>query len=232
MAIAWWNVDTDTAMLAELAGYDATGSRAGNGSPVTAASQGMSSTWFWAPLFICAALIVGFWLGSWSRTRPLLRLAGTQLTAATQWLIQRARVASSKVSFAPHINRLRLGVAVIMPKTVKLWMCTRCVEHEDNPAEWCAQFRNRICRHLGIAEHTPLPVIAEKLIEAAPQAEAASMRELVHTLDGAIYGTRPLDFPAWKRELRQQLRPRLLRRQWSRRRRTKTLLPALNPHAA
>jgi len=232
MAIAWWNVDTDTAMLAELAGYDATGSRAGNGSPVTAASQGMSSTWFWAPLFICAALIVGFWLGSWSRTRPLLSTAGAHLTAARQGLVQRARVAGSKVSLLPHINRLRLGLAVIMPKTVRLWMCTRCIEHEDNPAEWCAQFRNRICRHLGTAEHTPLPQLVEKLIAASPQAEPASMRELVHSLDGAIYGTRPLNFPAWKKELRNQLRPRLFRRTRTRRRQAKMLLPALNPHRA
>jgi hypothetical protein len=74
--------------------------------------------------------------------------------------------------------------------------------------------------------------MVEKLIAASPQAEPASMRELVHSLDGAIYGTRTLDFPAWKRELRQQLRPRLFSRQRPRRRRTTKLLPALNPHAA
>jgi len=77
-------------------------------------------------------------------------------------------------------------------------------------------------------------MIAEKLIEASPQAEADSLRELVYSLDGAIYGTRPLDFPAWKKELRKQLRPRLFQRPRSRtrNRQTKTLLPALNPRRA
>jgi len=129
---------------------------------------------------------------------------------------------------------LRLGLALAMPKAVRLWMCTRCIESEDNPATWCAEFRNRVCSHLGITAHTPLPVIAEKLIAANPQAEAASVRELVHSLDGAIYGTRPLDFPAWKKELRKQLRPRLFQRPRSRtrNRRATALLPALNPRRA
>ena len=113
-------------------------------------------------------------------------------------------------------------------------MCTRCLDNEDSPAAWCAQFRNQVCSHLDITAHTPLPVIAEKLIEASPQAEAASMRELVHSLDGAIYGTRPLDFPAWKNELRKQLRPRLFQRPRTRTRsrHAKSLLPALNPRRA
>ena len=77
-------------------------------------------------------------------------------------------------------------------------------------------------------------MIAEKLIEASPQAEAASMRELIHSLDGAVYGTRSLDFPAWKKELRRQLRPRLFQRARTRTRsrRAKSLLPALNPRRA
>jgi hypothetical protein len=233
MAIAWWDVDTDTSMLAELVGYAPENGAAGSFlSAASTTGNSFSTAWFWAPLLIAAALVAGFWLGAWARTQPLLRSANARLAAARQKLLQRVRTGSRKLSPLPYINRLRLGLAVVMPKTVKLWMCTRCIEQEDNPAEWCAQFRNRICGHLDIAVHTPLPVIAEKLIEAAPQAEAASVRELVHTLDGAIYGTRPLDFTLWKKELRNQLRPRLLRRQWSRRRHTKTLLPALNPHAA
>ena len=233
MAIAWWDVDTNNTMLAELVGYAPENGAAGNfRSAAATTGNSFSPAWFWAPLLIAVALIAGFWLGAWTRSQPLLRSARARLAAARQALLQRVRINSRKLSPLTYINRLRLGLAAVMPKTVKLWLCTRCIEQEDNPAEWCAQFRNHICDHLDIAVHTPLPVIAEKLIEAAPQAEAASMRKLVHTLDAAIYGTRPLDFPLWKKELRNQLRPRLLRRQWSRKRHTKTLLPALNPPAA
>ena len=234
MSIAWWDVDTFTARVAELDGYDpvigAPGSRPS--AATAAAGHNLFPTWFWAPLLITAALIAGFWLGAWARTRPLIRSARIRLTTASQELMQRMRRAGRKISPVPHLKRLRLGLVLMMPKAVRLWLCTRCIEHEDNPTAWCEQFRTRICGHLEITAHTPLPVIAEKLIAASPQAEAANIRALVHSLDGAIYGTRPLDFPAWKKELRKQLRPRMFQRPRSRRQRAKALLPALNPHRA
>ena len=235
LSIAWWNVDTDTAMLTELVALaPASGITGSDQSTASTASQSAFSVWFWVPLLVCLALIGGFWLGRWARTRPLLSAASARLIAASQGLMHRLQGVSRKLSPARHFSRLRLGLALAMPRSVRLWMCTRCIESEDNPAAWCAQFRDRVCSHLDITAHTPLPLIAEKLIEASPQAEAASMRELVHSLDGAIYGTRPLDFPAWKKELRRQLRPRLFQRprSRSRNRQAKTLLPALNPRRA
>jgi hypothetical protein len=80
-------------------------------------------------------------------------------------------------------------------------------------------------------EQLPLTQIAEKIIAASPQAEPVRLRALAHSLDGAIYGGNSLDFPAWKRELRQQLRPGLRRRR-SRARHTRATLPALNPRSA
>ena len=234
LSIAWWNVDTDTAMLTELVMLAGNGVAGSGQSATSTASQSVFPAWFWLPLLITLALIGGFWLGMWARTRPLLNSASARLIAARQELTQRLQRAGRKLSPARHINRLRLGLALAMPKSIRLWMCTRCIESEENPAAWCAEFRNRVCSHLGITAHTPLPVIAEKLIAASPQAEAASMRELVHSLDSAIYGSRPLDFPTWKKELRKQLRPRLFQRPRSRtrRRQAKALLPALNPRRA
>lgn len=94
------------------------------------------------------------------------------------------------------------------------------------------QFKNRICQHLRIAAHTPLPQIAEKLIELNPQVEPAKLRALVQSLDSAIYGARPLDFNAWKTDLRNQLRPRLFTSSRRSTRRVKAELPELNPHSA
>ena len=235
LSIAWWNVDTDTAMLTELVALASADTIAGRDQAAAAiASQSAFPIWFWVPLLITLALIGGFWLGRWARTRTLLNSASARLIAAREEFVQRLQGVGRKISPTRHFNRLRLGLTLAMPRSVRLWMCTRCIESEDNPATWCAEFRNRVCGHLGITAHTPLSVIAEKLIAASPQAEAASMRELVHSLDGAIYGTRSLDFPAWKKELRKQLRPRLFQRPRSRtrNRQAKTLLPALNPRRA
>jgi len=235
LSIAWWNVDTDTAMLTELVVLaPGIGIASSGQSTAATASESTFPVWFWVPLLITLALIGGFWLGTWARTLPLLSSVNARLSAARQGLTQRVQETGKKLSPVPHINRLRLSVAALMPRTIRLWMCTRCIETEENPAAWCSQFRNRVCSHLDITAHTPLPVIAEKLIEASPQAEAASMRELVQSLDGAIYGTRPLDFPAWKKELRKQLRPRLFQRPRSRTRsrHANALLPALNPRRA
>jgi hypothetical protein len=119
-----------------------------------------------------------------------------------------------------------------MPKSVRLWMCTRCLDQEDTPEAWCQQFKNRVCQQLDVTRHTPLPVLAEKIIEVHPQAEPARVRALAQSLDGAIYGGRPLDFAVWKNDFRQQLRPRLIRRHRQRSRSAKATLPALNPHSA
>jgi hypothetical protein len=65
-----------------------------------------------------------------------------------------------------------------------------------------------------------------------PQAEPVRLRELAHSMDRAVYGSRPLDFAAWKKDFRGQLRPRLYRRRRSTSRRSRSTLPALNPHTA
>jgi hypothetical protein len=121
---------------------------------------------------------------------------------------------------------------MLMPRSIKLWMCTRCLLTEDNPEAWCTQFKSRVCQQLDINAHTSLTLIAEKIIATSPQAEPARLRALAHSLDGAIYGGSSLDFPAWKQELTQQLRPRLRRRRRSHTRRMKATLPALNPRSA
>jgi hypothetical protein len=119
-----------------------------------------------------------------------------------------------------------------MPRAVKIWACTRCLAAEDNPHAWCAEFKSRICQHLDIAGHSPLTSIAEKLIATSPRAEPGRLRELAHTLEGAMYGGRALDFKAWKQDLQQQLRPHLLRRSRTRSLRATNRLPALNPRSA
>lgn len=230
--IAWWDVDTNTAMLAGRSGQYAATSAERDRADVAGGQQGLSTIHIWAPLLIVLGLIVGYWVGAWARTRPLIRSAGARLSASGRRLVQHAAVAGNKLSPVLYLNKIRLGFALLMPATVKLWLCTRCIESEDSPEEWCIQFRSRVCTHLGVSKYAPISAIAEKLIEAQPQAEPARVRALAQSLDNAIYGAGPLDFVAWKKDFRQQLRPRLFRRRRSSLRRASSVLPALNPHTA
>ena len=233
VALAWWDVDTHSAMLAELPFGHAGATAAGAGSAAdSSAGRSLFPYYFWAPMVIALCLIAGMWLGAWQRTRPLVMVAGAWLSALGQHALQRARRVGIKLSPTSHLRWLRMGLALAMPRSIKLWMCTRCLQAEDSPDAWCTQFKSRVCQHLNIATHSSLSHVAEKIIAASPQADPARLRALAHSLDGAIYGGIALDFPAWKRELAQQLRPRLLRRRQSQHRHTKTLLPALNPRSA
>jgi hypothetical protein len=231
--VAWWDVDTDTPMLAGLPGQHAAANTAGNRHAVVATGgQEFFPAYFWAPMLIFVGLIFGYWLGAWHRTRPLLKSVAAWLSALGQHILQRAHRFGIRLSPVNHLKQLRMGLALLMPGSIKLWMCTRCLHAEDNPEAWCTQFKSRVCQHLDITAHSSLTHIAEKIIAASPQAEPVRLRALAHSLDGAIYGGSSLDFPAWKRELTQQLRPRLRRRRRSQTRRTKAMLPALNPRSA
>ncbi|MDH3980118.1 MAG: BatD family protein [Gammaproteobacteria bacterium] len=235
--VAWWDVETGMAMLAGLPGQNAVASAAGNShAAVATGEQEFVSGYFWASMLIIMGLIVGFWLGAWARTLPSVHSAGTRagtwLSATGRRVVQNTVTASKKFSPMPYLDRFRLGLAFIMPRTVKLWLCIRCIERESSPEAWCAQLRSRICRDLEISRHAPITAIAEKIIEVQPLAEPARLRSLVQSLDHAIYGAGPLDFAAWKKDFRNQLRPRLYRGRRSRLRRARRVLPALNPHTA
>lgn len=235
--VAWWDVDTASPRLAGLPGHGAVATAAGNPGEVVAGSgQDLFPVYFWTPILIILGLIIGYWLGAWGRTRLFLRSSGARanawLSAAGQRGIQGTAAIGKQLSPALYLNKLRMGIAILMPKTVKLWLCVRCIEGEDRPDAWCAQFRSQVCGRLGISRHAPITAIAEKIIEVQPMAEPDRVRALVRSMDNAIYGAGSLDFVAWKKDFRQQLRPRLYRSRRSRLRRAKSQLPALNPRVA
>ncbi|MDX2458240.1 MAG: hypothetical protein QNL87_12110 [Gammaproteobacteria bacterium] len=235
--VAWWDVDTETPRLAGLPGQEAAATAAGNRRGVAAGGeQDLFPVYFWMPIFIIMGLIIGYWLGAWGRTRVLLRSAGVRasnwLSATGQRGIQHTVSASKRLSPVFSVNKLSMGLALMMPKTVKLWLCIRCIEGEERPEAWCTQFRSQVCSYLDISRHAPITAIAEKIIEVQPQAEPARVRALVQSMDNAIYGAGKLDFTAWKKDFRHQFRPRLYRSRRSHLRRAKRALPALNPRVA
>jgi len=234
--VGWWDVDNGKAMVAELPDQAGESFAANRLIEAVTGKNDIFSGLFWAPLLITLGLIAGYWLGVWSRGKPALDAIRIRIASWSRSALQHSLTltgaAWKKVSPVESINKLRYVFMLMMPRTVKLWMCTRCLEREENPEMWCTEFKQHICQHLGIAPHTPLTAIAEKIIDANPQAEPARIRALVQSLDGAIYGGRPLDFALWKQEFHNQLRPRLSRRHRRRVRRSKASLPALNPRTA
>jgi hypothetical protein len=235
--VAWWDVDMDKPMLAGLPGQDAVASAVGDrGAAAAGGEQELFPLYFWTPLLIIMGLVVGYWLGAWARTRPFLHSAGSRagawLTASGQRVIQHAATTGKQLSPRPYLEKLRMVFAFIMPRPVKLWLCVRCLEREDKPEAWCTEFRSRICRHLDISSHAPISAIAEKIIELQPLAQPARLRALVQSMDNALYGAGPLDFAAWKKDFRRQLRPRLFQRRLFGARHARRSLPALNPRAA
>lgn len=234
--VAWWDVAMDAPRVAELAGYD-------NEGPVQTSAQSQGAregrsypVYFWFPLMLTLGLILGYWLGVWSRTRPLLEWVGHKARAALLSMkrlgMKQVQTVNQVISPLPYLNKLRMGLAAVMPIRAKIWLCTRCVQGEDDPDAWCQEFKSRICQHLNITSQTPLPVIAEKLIEANPQVDPVRMRALIQSLDGAIYGSKPIDFLVWKKDFGNQLRPRAQLRRYRRYRQLQSTLPELNPRSA
>jgi hypothetical protein len=230
--VAWWDVERQQASLAGMPPSEANTGTSARAANASGEYPSRFTLLFWLPMAIALALIAGYVLGAWHGTRSLFKLSGTWLSTMGLLALERGRHIGSRISPARHLQRIRLGLAQLMPRAVKIWACTRCLAAEDNPHAWCAEFKSRICQHLDIAGHSPLTSIAEKLIATSPRAEPGRLRELAHTLEGAMYGGRTLDFKAWKQDLQQQLRPRLLRRSHTRSLRPTNRLPALNPHTA
>lgn len=235
LQVAWWDVDTKTAMLAGYEGQGELGNTAASRpANATGEASGFSSLYFWMPLLVFAGLVAGYWLHAWAGSRPWLQQAGVRTRS---WLMEAGRsgvqyVAKVGKPLSPsfYMDKLSMAMAYFMPGSVKLWLCARCLEREDRPEAWCAEFRTRVCEQLDIPEHAPITAIVEKIIEVQPQAEPARLRELASSMDRAVYGSRPLDFAVWKNDFRRQLRPRLHRRRRPSSRRARRTLPALNPH--
>ena len=231
VSLAWWDVDTHSARYAGLPPVGKAAATARTAAPAPG-EHSMFPVYFWTPLIIILTLIVGFWLGAWHRTRPLLKSAAAWSSGLGQYAVKHTHRIGIRLSPEKHLKHLRMGLALLMPRSIKLWMCTRCLHAEDNPDTWCAEFKSRVCQHLNISKHASFTQITEEIIAASPQAEPARLRDLAHSLDGAVYGGSSLDFPAWKRELVHQLRPRMLRRRRWKPRHAESLLPALNPPGA
>ncbi len=227
IGIAWWDIDNDERRVAgTLPSHRASAQARQLPNP---ADEPLIPLIAWVPMAIFLALIIGYMLGSWHRTRPILRQVQTWVMAQGRRAMRSGMRHAGTLAPTRQLQTLREGMSVLTPGSLRVWMCTRCLATEENPHVWCAEFRKRICRHLDIAGHSSLHEISKRLIASSPHAEPTRMRELLTALEAAIYGGQSLDFKSWKREFLQQLRPGLMHRRRERVHVSLGGLPALNP---
>ncbi len=165
----------------------------------------------WMPFAVIAVVALLYWaLLAFSRTAlgarvlgvvfaPLRRIsAGLRERWARFW----GRWAPRRLGY-----RIRQRVVEHIPRSWRLWYCTRCIRDEPDPSEWCQLFRFMACKHLEIDSQLTPAELMRRVAEAHPGADPYRVERLAASLDRAIYKGEPIDFPRWKGELRRQLRP-------------------------
>jgi len=225
--IPWWNVDTD---LREEAVLRSSGAWAAGGQPVTrpAPSAGFS---FWTPLLLVITATLSYWLGMWARGTRFGQWVSERVAAGSGRMRVRLRPVLRFTSPRWILFAIRRRIAALMPRSLRLWYCMRCIRNEQDPREWYL-FKFLACKQLNISEQTTLTDLAERISEIHPGARHAVLRRLVNQLDGAIYGGMSFDFTEWKKKWARQLRPVWMPRLGGSRLSKRTRLPSLNPHQA
>jgi hypothetical protein len=257
--IAWWNVTTGTKQYASLpvkplsaGGVKGAGGFFGRFAPSGTLFPAGSPSVFWVPLAAVFGLLLGYWLAVWLRARkgegqpslPLIPGLGRlrkPAAAVLGWMspaLTRLQPYTSALTgrlsqrFAGYWQRLRHKLVYTLPRSLRFWFSMRSVAQETDPEKWCQALMRQANRHLDMPPQSPLPVIAEKIIESQPKIDEARIRGLMRELDRAVYGSETLDFHNWKRVFKGQIRPRIFPLRIYPRSRPRRHLPELNPKVA
>jgi hypothetical protein len=233
--VDWWNVERqrkETAVLPgrllnELVRRPGEQGQAGGQQP----GEPPGYLLLWLSLLVIAFLLGRFW----PRLVPGLRRSAGWLR---QWLYHASRplhryMEAVLVRLSPqrNLHRIRRKVADSLPRSSRLWFCVRNADEEQDADDWSQVLRFLINRRLGLPAHLPMSKLAEHIIEIHPGADADKIRALLGELEAALFAGQPIqDFDTWKKEFKQQVRPRLIPGQRSSRWNLRAAgLPRLNP---
>lgn len=197
--------------------------------------EGVSRPTIFSPLWLRLRVLGGaFWrlvgpkLGRLQA--PLAEMGRSFARGAEEFRVQ-TREQLAKLSPAPHWYRARRAVISTLPAPLRFWLSVRWIGPEDSPEAWTAKLKSAAYPQLGLSPQAPLAAIPDRLQALQPSRDWSELRRLVHTVDGAIYGGKTIDFSPWRQTFIAQLRPRLA---GTSRIRTagRRGLPALNPTPA
>jgi hypothetical protein len=245
--IAWWNIKSGQKEVAKLPVRPMFSAKHGvskssdsgteiNLVPETKAPFPLP---FWIAMLVILGASFSFWFWLWSRGKPFSEKTRSAYNAAVDTVesytaIKRLTPYKGVFSINTYWQRVRHRLLMAMPRQFKLWYCVRCIDREDNPSEWCQGFKFLVSKHLNISQQVTLARIADEVIDAHPRAEPERLRQLMRDLVAAVYGSQAIDFEAWKRDFKEQLRPMW----WFRRhhgdqenKQDASSLPKLNPES-
>lgn len=235
LRVAWWNTGTRTAevstlALDALAIANAAGDSGAHAAPAKIPrSEPLAA--FWIPLLLFTTVLLAYW--GWIGLRERLQADGMKLAntrLGTAFGRVRTPFVRARYALVPSnmLQNLRFRVVMLMPASMKLWFCSRCIQEENEPSEWCQMFKFLACKHLDMQPQTPLPEIGDRIVDVHRGTQPDRVRAMLQELDGAMYGGQKLDFEKWKSTFRRELRPRFF---WRRKQPAMVSgkLPALNP---
>ena len=233
--VAWWNVERQRKETAVLPG------RLLNERDRQPGEEGQAAGWEYGEatgswLMWLSLLAIAFLLGRfWPRLAPGLRRSGRWLW---QWLgtvseplHRHLKTLLVRLSPQRNLHRIRRIVGGSLPRSARLWFCVRSADEEQDAGDWSQVLRFLVNRRLGLSAHLPMSKLAEHIIEIHPGADPDKIRSLLGELEAALFAGHTMrDFDSWKKEFKQQVRPRLFAGLHHRQRDLRAAgLPSLNP---
>lgn len=190
----------------------------------------VDSWMFWMPLAILTFVAGLYWTWIWSQSRSAGSRIRLWLYEMSEPLRERFSSFASRLSPRRHMHRLRRLMADSLPRSFRLWYCVRSADNEKDPEVWSQVLRFLMNRRLGITAQVSMTQLARHIVEIHPGADTARVTTLLQQLENAIYGRGSIDnFDLWKKQFKQQIKPRPLK--WLRKKGhgKRPKLPKLNP---
>lgn len=233
LRIGWWNVDTGQSETATspIRQLVAKGEPGDEGGQIADLFPGASPVILWLPLIALFSLTIGIWVIAWLRHKRFMQVAEEEMSVAASFTGKQVRRFLDWLSPIRRLQKLRQLFVRSLPHSFRLWFCVRVVDGESDPEVWAYMLKFLANKHLGIPAQLPLRQLGEELADIHSRADRSVMRKLMQELDGSLYGDNPVDFGAWKKRFRTQLRPSWIPLPGRRRPASKRQprLPRLNP---
>jgi len=237
LRINWWNVDTQraestTVPIRQLVARGEPGSLE---EKLDILSLSSGDLMLWIPLIGLFTVTIGFWILAWLRHKPFIRVVEEEIRGVSGFSIRRFRDFLIWLAPIRRLQRLRQLFVRSLPRSFRLWFCVRVVDGEDDPEVWAYMLKFLANKHLGLPAQLPLQDLGRRLSKIHPRSDPKTMDTLMQELDNALYGGGSIDFPAWKKRFRRQLRPSWIPSHGTggtTPRNVRQRLPALNPRVS
>ena len=233
LSLSWWNVDLGRVETTTVPIRQIVASGSALPGDTDELFPGASSFLLWAPLAAVFGVTVGFWVLAWLRHKRFVQVVEEEMAIIAAFGAQRFRAFMAWLAPIRRLQRLRQLFVRSLPRAFRLWFCVRLVNNESDPEDWTYMLKFLANKHLGIPSQLPLRELGARLSAIHARSDRRVMDGLMQQLEAAMYGGGSIDFTAWKRAFRRQLRPAWWRPRRDRRPRAlgPRHLPRLNPGA-